>query len=66
MGNETEFDRTVTLTNRIIATSQKELDKAILSGDWSRASELLSFISGMGQTLIVFQQAKTRILCDGQ
>ena len=52
-----KIERAVVATNRIIAESSKELQKAIRREEWGRAATLKSFISGMNQTLVIFDQA---------
>lgn len=62
MGDIKEFEKTVLVTNRMIEKTRKRLSEAIATEDWISASTLRSYIDGMNQTLIIFQQAETRII----
>lgn len=45
------------ITQKFINEMEISLRKAINDENWSRAAEIKSYISGMTQILIIFQQA---------
>ena len=52
-----KIEQAFKMSQKIIDDTQKLLDAAIEDKNWKRAAELDSYISGMEQTLIVFEQA---------
>lgn len=47
----------VKVSQKMIADMEGKLADAIRREDWNRAADLKSYISGMSQILIVFEQA---------
>ncbi len=47
----------IRVSEKMIADMDRNLQEAIAHENWTRASELKSYMSGMQQILIVFEQA---------
>ena len=60
--DEREFERGFEVAERLIKDAEGRLQTAISDENWSRASELDSYVGGMNQILIVFEQAKARMI----
>lgn len=54
--SQKKIDLAFSVANKMILDMEKKKQEAILSENWRRAAELDSYISGMQQILIVFEQ----------
>jgi len=57
-----ELDRGFEVAKRMMSDFIKKMDQAIADGEWSRAGNLEHYIAGMNQVIIIYEQAKARMI----